>query len=170
MPPHRRPEGEDAEIHEGIVGALEGEGEETARALYRFLFLLGFGARRPIVMEAPGCLRVTADERRLLAILALAQHDIQAGEAAELSRAALAAHLAWLVRGPVAAPATAAARMLAHALLAQDHRLPAPAAPAPAPSPAGGAVLRLLASPAAPPIPHPEPLTRSAMPWPETAR
>ena len=71
--------GEDAEIHQGIVGAFEGEGEGTARALYRFLFLLGLGARRPILMEAPGCLRVTGDERRLLAILALAQSAASSG-------------------------------------------------------------------------------------------
>lgn len=174
--------GEDAEIHEGIVGAFEGEGEETARALYRFLFLLGLGARRPIVMEAPGCLRVTSDERRLLALLALAQLDIRTGsrdtgareEAPEPTRIALAAHLDWLVRGQVAAPAAAAARLLAHALLEQDHRLPAPEAPAPVRAPAGRAPagrvgLRLVASPT-PPIPHPEPLMRSAMPWPETAR
>lgn len=174
--------GEDAEIHEGIVGAFEGEGEETARALYRFLFLLGLGARRPIVMEAPGCLRVTGDERRLLALLALAQLDIRTGsrdtgsrdtgareEAPEPTRTALAAHLDWLVRGQVAAPAAAAARLLAHALLEQDHRLPIPEAPAPVRAPTGRASLRLVASPT-PPIPHPEPLMRSAMPWPEIAR
>ncbi|MBS5904831.1 MAG: hypothetical protein KIC89_19365 [Acetobacteraceae bacterium] len=132
--------GEDAEIHQGIVGAFEGEGEGTARALYRFLFLLGLGARRPILMEAPGCLRVTSDERRLLATLALAQ---------------------------------SAARALAHALLEQDHHLPLPAsqAPAPVPEPGGRVRLRLVASvSAAPAAPHPEPLMRSAMPWPETAR
>ncbi|SUE44737.1 hypothetical protein [Roseomonas gilardii] len=168
--------GGDAEIHEGIVGAFEGEGEETARALYRFLFLLGLGARRPIVMEAPGCLRVTSDERRLLVILALAQSGAEApaeeipGEA----EAALTAHLSWFVRAAVNGTVAAATRSLARAMLAQDHRLPLPAptpAPTPGPEAAGRPRLRLVASsPAAPSVPHPEPLMRSAMPWPEIAR
>lgn len=172
--------GEDAEIHQGIVGAFEGEGEGTARALYRFLFLLGLGARRPILMEAPGCLRVTSDERRLLATLALAQSGLAQGgaeapaeERPDAPRTALAAHLSWLVRGTATRPVTAAARALAHALLEQDHHLPLPAsqAPAPVPEPGGRVRLRLVASvSAAPAAPHPEPLMRSAMPWPETAR
>ncbi|APT56654.1 hypothetical protein RQ831_00205 [Roseomonas gilardii] len=164
--------GEDAEIHEGIVGAFEGEGEETARAVYRFLFLLGLGARRPIVMEAPGCLRVTGDERRLLAILALAQSGAEAPAEEIPDEAALTAHLSWFVRAAVNGTVAAATRSLARAMLAQDHRLPLPApAPTPGPEAAGRPRLRLVASsPAAPSVPHPEPLMRSAMPWPEIAR
>ncbi|WP_145135296.1 hypothetical protein [Roseomonas gilardii] len=164
--------GEDAEIHEGIVGAFEGEGEETARAVYRFLFLLGLGARRPIVMEAPGCLRVTGDERRLLAILALAQSAAEAPAEEIPDEAALTAHLSWFVRPAMNGTVAAATRSLARAMLAQDHRLPLPApAPTPGPEAAGRPCLRLVASsPAVPSVPHPEPLTRSAMPWPEIAR
>jgi len=104
-------------VEREFLDACGADGVETLATFRAFLGLLAYGGRRRLCVGHPGCLRLTGDERRLLALLAVAQTE---------DAAWLDAHLCWLVRVELRPRLAAAARALGAALAAHDLRLPLP--------------------------------------------
>jgi hypothetical protein len=100
-----------------FTDACGADAAEVLTTFRAFLGVLAFGGRRRLSVGHPGCLQLTWDERRLLALVAIAQDGDDAW---------LDAHLCWLVRGELTRQLALAARALAAELADHDLRLPLP--------------------------------------------
>lgn len=115
------------------------EGERAAVAVRSILVLVALYGRRTLGLGPPGWPAATVDEIRMLQLFAAAQHG---------GDAAVAAHLAWLLRAdhsarPEAAIGEAAAIMARSGLVLPWRYLDGPAPPArPAPARAYAEALR----------------------------
>jgi hypothetical protein len=100
-------------------------GEDAAEVLATFctfLCALAYVGRRRLQMGYPGYAALTADERRLLTLLAAAQAN---------DETRFEAHLRWLARAELQPALAIAARALGTALKTHGLQLPLPAAVAP---------------------------------------
>ncbi|MGN6148589.1 MAG: hypothetical protein ACTHPD_08635 [Rhizomicrobium sp.] len=100
-----------------FAAAFGEDGPEVFATFCTFLQALGFASRRPLIIGAPGCPEITADERQALTLLAAAQAD---------APAMLEAHLRWIAIPEKRALLEIATNALARALAVNDMVLDLP--------------------------------------------
>jgi hypothetical protein len=101
-----------------FAAAFGDDGPEVFATFCTFLQALGFASRRPLIIGAPGCPAITADERQALTLLAAAQAD---------APAMLQAHLRWIALPEKRTLLKIATSALARALAVNDMHLDLPA-------------------------------------------
>lgn len=101
--------------------ACGASGDEAFAAFCTFLCALALAQRRCLLVNFPGARVLTADEERMLALIACAQNQRDR---------ALDAHLCWLAQRLLRRTLEQSVRELAAALSVRDLRLHAPEAPA----------------------------------------
>jgi hypothetical protein len=101
-----------------FAAAFGEDGPEVFATFCTFLQALGVSSRRPLIIGAPGCPEITADERQALTLLAAAQAD---------APAMLEAHLRWIAIPEKRTLLEIATSALARALAVNDMHLDLPA-------------------------------------------
>ncbi len=109
-----------------FADACGDDAAEVLATLCTFLRALAFAGRRRLLIAFPGCVVMTEDEQRVLALLAAAQNN---------DAALFEAHLRWLARADVRHILAIGARALAAALTANHLCLAEPSMAIEAPLP-----------------------------------
>lgn len=105
-------------VRRGFTGVCGAEGEEVHLAFCTFLCALALAQRRCLLVNPPLSDRLTADEVRMLTLIAASQND---------SPSLLQAHLQWLAERPLRKTLEQATHELARALRSRGLCLSMPA-------------------------------------------
>lgn len=106
-------------VRQAFVGACGEAADQTLMSYFVVVQYVGMTSRRRLALHAPGCIRLSSDERSMIALVAAAQESLRLGVDAGLRIA-----LSDLVEGEPREGLVQAVLMVARSLQDNGHRLP----------------------------------------------
>jgi hypothetical protein len=106
-------------LRQAFKAACGPQGDHALMTYFTLVRMIGMTTRQPLRPNVPGCVRLSADERAMLVLIAAAQDGLRTGETSRLK-----AHLRRLVDGEPFETLIHASNVVAHVFEANGRRLP----------------------------------------------